>query len=107
MNLPYIPKELLHIILNYYGRIKYEKGKYINIIYPKDYRYDIIKKVLLKKKEIMETIELNGSSFYFEFGFDNCYGMGLCYDYNFTYKTKFEISYYNTIFGLEQIRTYI
>jgi hypothetical protein len=29
---PYIPNELIHIILEYDGRIKYKKGQYINII---------------------------------------------------------------------------
>jgi len=37
----YIPKELVNIILEYDGRIKYKKGKYINIIHKLDYRYNI------------------------------------------------------------------
>jgi hypothetical protein len=38
----YIPKELLHIILEYDGRIKYRNGKYVNILHKNDVRYSII-----------------------------------------------------------------
>jgi len=33
MNVPDIPKEILHLILEYDGRIKYRKGEYINTIH--------------------------------------------------------------------------
>ena len=66
-----IPKELLHIILNYDGRIKYRNGKYMNTLNDDDERYDIIKPIINKKLEIMRTIELDNISkgFYFEFCF--------------------------------------
>jgi hypothetical protein len=108
MIVPYIPKELINIIFEYDGRIKYRKGEYINIIHKNDVRYDIIQTVIVKKKKIMEQTELgNNSSFYFEFSFDICNGVGLCYDYNFSYNNKFEICYYDTRNGWEQIRTYL
>jgi len=109
MKVPYIPKELLHIILDYDGRIKYKNGKYINIIHKNDERYNIIKLPINKKIEILKTIELDrsGSGFYFEFGFDGC-GVGLAYDFNFSYENKFEICYYDfRNDGLKQIRTYL
>lgn len=109
-NLPYIPIELLNIILEYDGRIKYRKGKYVNIIHKRDIRYNMLNHIINKKIEIMKNTERDrrGSGFYFEFGFDTCKGAGLCYDYNFSWKNKFEICYYDTRNnGWVQIRTYI
>ena len=108
MNVPYIPNELLDIILEYDGRIKYKKGKYVNIIHKHDDRYNIIQQLINKKMEIMKRTEVDGSGFYFEFGFDTCVNVGLCYDYNFSYENKFEICYYDTRNnGWKQIRTYL
>ena len=107
MKVPYIPEDLLHIILAYDGRIKYKKGKYVNIIHKNDERYDIITPIISKKMEIMKTTEIAGSGFYFEFGFDTCRNVGLCYDYNFSFANKFEICYFDTRDGWIQIRTYL
>lgn len=106
----YIPEEVLHIILAYDGRIKYKNGKYVNIIHTNDERYNIITPIISKKIEILQNIELSGSGFYFEFGFDICQSIGLVYDYNFSYSNKFEICYYDTrnnAWEREQIRTYL
>lgn len=104
-----IPEDILDIILEYDGRVKYKHGKYVNIIHKNDTRYDVIQKVITKKLLIMEDVELIKDGFYFEFGFDVCSGIGLVYDYNFSYKDKFEICYYDwRIDGnIKQIRTYI
>jgi hypothetical protein len=107
MQFQYIPNELLDIILAYDGRIKYRKGKYVNIIHKNDERYDIISPVISKKIEIMETAEIYGSGFYFEFDFDTCENVGLVYDYNFSFANKFEICYFDTRDGWIQIRTYL
>jgi hypothetical protein len=102
-----IPKDLLHIILEYDGRIKYRHGKYVDIIHKRDNRYNILAPVMHKKTEIMKTTQRDGTSFYFEFGFDFCNSMGLCYDYNFSYDNRCEICYYDFRNGLKQIRTYL
>lgn len=106
-----IPTDLLHIILEYDGRIKYKNGQYTNIIHQKDERYDMIKPLINKKMEIMKKIQLDlynsKPSFYFEFGFDIDLRVGLCYDYNFTFPNEFEICYYDTRNGWDQIKTYI
>jgi hypothetical protein len=110
MKLSEIPKELLHIILSYDGRIKYRNGKYINIIHKNDERYNIISPIINKKIETLQNIELSKTGFYFEFGFDTYKGIGLVYDYNFSYPNEFEICYYDVkesghILGSNQIRT--
>ena len=56
MNFSYIPKELLHIILAYDGRIKYKNGNYVNVIHKNDERYDIITPFISKKMEILKKI---------------------------------------------------
>ena len=103
-----IPTELLDIILEYDGRIKNKHGKYVNIIHKNDERYNIITPIITKKLLIMKDIEIANDGFYFEFGFDVCNAIGLVYDYNFSYKDKFEICYYDMRNnGWLQIRTYL
>ncbi len=103
----YIPRDILHVILEYDGKIKYKNGNYVNIIHKNDERFNIIKPLFNKKIEIMKTCKIYGDSFYFEFGFDICKGVGLCYDYNFSFPNKFEICYFDWRDGIKQIRTYL
>ena len=44
-----LPHYLVNIILDYDGRIKYKRGKYVNIIHKYDVRYDIIEPLIDKK----------------------------------------------------------
>ena len=105
----YLPHYLINIILDYYGKIKYKKGKYINIIHKHDFRYNIIEPLIEKKKEIIKDTCTHGSRFYFEFSFDNQSDMGLCYDYNWSYNdNSFEICFYNFKNNdIQQIRTFV
>jgi len=101
------PEDLLHIILEYDGRIKYKHGKYVNIIHKYDERYNIIAPIISKKIEIMKTIEFYRSGFYFELWFDAFDSVGLAYDYNFSCINKFEICYYDLRDHIVQFRTYL
>jgi hypothetical protein len=104
----HFPIDIINIVLEYDGRIKYRRDEYVNILHKHDTRYNIITPLINKKIEIMKKITLaNPSSFYFEFGFDIDHGIGLCYDYNFSYADKFEICYYDWRDGIKQIRTYL
>ena len=90
-----LPKELLHIILEYDGRIKYRKGEYVNIIHRHDPRYNVIQNIINKKVEIMKRIQMEDTSFYFAFSFDTDCAFGLCYYYDFR------------DYNIRQIRTYL
>lgn len=57
-----LPEELVHIILEYDGRIKYRKGEYVNIIHKHDERYGIITPLISKKMVILKHIELDYSN---------------------------------------------
>ena len=104
----HIPNDLLPIILEYDGRIKYKNGMYVNVIHKNDERYNNIKPLISKKIEIMKKIEIKGYEFYFEFAFGIDNRVGLVYDYNYTYNNKFEICYYDwRNDGIIQIKTYL
>jgi hypothetical protein len=67
----------------------------------------IVAPLIHKKMEIMKKIDIRDSCFYFEFGFDIDFRVGLCYDYNFSFANQFEICYCDIRDGWQQIRTYI
>ena len=116
-----LPYELVNIILDYDGQIKYkyktknsiDYHKYVNVIHKHDERYNIITPIINKKHTIMKDTETrpNDTSFYFEFAFDTQPTLCLCYDYNWSANNKFEICYTDMkgsghVFGSDQIRTY-
>lgn len=108
---PYIPNEILHIILEYDGRIKYKNGQYVNIIHKQDERYNIVTPILDKKMKIMETMKLSshyGWGCLFVVWFNSSKTVGLLYDYNFSYRNKYEICYYDwRNDNINQMRTFL
>jgi hypothetical protein len=117
-----LPYELVNIILDYDGRIKYkykqknhiDYHKFVNVIHKYDERYNIIAPIVGKKQTIMKDTDTSpvDTSFYFEFAFENQPNLVLCYDYNWSANNIFEICYTNMkgsghVFGSDQIRTYI
>ena len=117
-----LPYELVNIILEYDGRIKYkyknknsiDYHKYVNVIHKHDERYNVITPIIHKKQKIMKDTDTrpNDTSFYFEFAFDNKPHLFLCYDYNWSANNEFEICYTDMkgsghVFGSDQIRTYV
>jgi hypothetical protein len=87
----YIPREILNIILEYDGRIKYRNGKYINRIANNDNRYSIIKTVISKNTEVIRHIEVSRLYQYFHFDFIINDTVGIYFDIN-----KLEICYFDT-----------
>jgi len=115
-----LPYELVNIILEYDGRIKYkykpknaiDYHKYVNIIHKHDPRYNVIKSIIGKKHKIMKytAISHNNTSFYFEFAFDKQPNSMLCYDYCWSDVNEFEICYTDMkgsehVLGSDQFRT--
>ena len=106
-----LPRDLVHKVLKYPCRLVYRRGRYIDIhkIATSDTRYSVVRTLILKKTDITRMIELSttDNGFYFEFRFNEHDGIGLCYDYNFSYRNQFEICYVDMRTGWEQIRTYM
>jgi len=100
MELRYLPVEIIHIILQYDGRIKYRNGMYINIIYKYDIRYMCLYPWIEKIKNILDNIHFDTgrNRFLFDIPFENedLIIHGLLFDYNFTQYNTFQISYYRS-----------
>lgn len=98
-----LPYELVNIILDYDGRIKYKyKTKnsvdyhtYVNVLHKHDERYKLIAPIIAKKRTIMEETEISSDKlgFEFAFSFDKQPCMLLCYENNKSVPNNFTISY--------------
>ncbi len=84
-------------------KVSYIHKRDIDIIHKNDERYNIIKPLIIKKIDFCDLFDIGG--FYFEFEFDMG-NVGLCYDYHYS-NNEFEICYYDTRTGWDQIRTYL
>lgn len=82
MLISHLPFDVLNIILQYDGRIKYlhKKSIYVNIISKNDYRYDIIKKKINNKMNLIKHFNIgnNGLKFYIDIYYKN-YELGLIF----------------------------
>jgi len=100
-----LPYELVNLICEYDGRIKYkykiknsiDYHKYVNVIHKHDERYNIITPIINKKQTILENAELssNKSGFRIQIIFDKQPCLLLCYEYNMSIPNKFDIYYVN------------
>lgn len=104
----FLNKDIVNCILEYYGRIKYVKGKYINVIHKYDERYMLLEPLITNKSNIICNAErgINRRDFYFEVDF-SIRGLSLVYDLGFLHGNKFEICYVDLRNGWQQIRTII
>jgi dTDP-D-glucose 4,6-dehydratase len=75
MLIPDLPFDVLNIILQYYGRIKYihKEQKYVNILSKNDYRYNIIKSRMISKVNLINNLNIgnNGLNFYIDVYYKN------------------------------------
>ena len=100
-----LPKELVNVVLDYYGHIKYkykiknsiDYHTYVNIIHKHDDRYSIITPIINKKIQIIKDMVMSSNKLGFEFmfNFDKHPCMILRYENNMSVPDKFFISYVN------------
>ena len=73
--IPNLPFDVLNIILQYDGRIKFlhKKRIYVNIISKNDYRYNIIEKKINNKINLMNTFNIGnyGLKYYIDIYYKN------------------------------------
>jgi hypothetical protein len=121
-----LPIELIDLILQYDGRIKYRNGIFINTISYEQMKIynELIQPIIHTKKEALRCINtahfglyLNlfkdsdtfycPKRFYFEVHFEGLHNVGLCYDFYWG-RQCFQICYYDLRHGYwEEIRTII
>ena len=92
---PDLPFDVLHLILQYDGRIKYshKKGVFVNIIHRNDERYEIVTSVIKKKLDIIQQIE-KGLDYYVDIWIEYK-NLGLIYCGDWLYKFKI---YHNCLY---------
>jgi hypothetical protein len=71
----YLPFDILNIILQYDGRIKYlhKKRRYIDVISKYDYRYNIIEKKINNQINLIKSLNIgnNGFNYYIHIYYKN------------------------------------
>jgi hypothetical protein len=102
-----MPFELIGIIMEYTGTMRYYKNQFISIIKKDDYRYAMLDRIINRRRMVINETHVNNKEFYFECYFDTLWGVGLCYDHNWSKHNKFEICYFDFRNEWKQIRTVI
>jgi hypothetical protein len=113
-----LPSELVNLILDYNGLIKYkykqndgiDYHKYVNIIHKNDTRYDIIRPAISKKLYIIQHAYIcstNKECFRFKISFNKIPQLELCYDFNWLVSDTFMISNRRSFGQYIQSRTLI
>ena len=109
--LPTVPADVLHIILEYDGRIQYRGGAYVNVIRKDDCRYAVLTPHINAKIDIVRHTLVDGPAFYMSLGFTGLANRGLCYasgPWAVCNLDQLEICYFNFAHAVvEQIRTCI
>ena len=106
----HIPNDIVKILLQFDGRIKYRNGQYVNIINCRDERYKMLDKLMKRRQELIEfngLTGLNRDNFVFDVFFKNLPNVSITYFcINRPYfDTRFDITYRNRRdSGLEFIR---
>ena len=52
-----LPGDVVNLILEYNGRIKFRKGKYVDQVNTDDPKYDNLKQIIYKKQDVYNTIK--------------------------------------------------
>ena len=91
-----LPKEIVNIIIQYDGRIKYRKGKYVNQLNIENKKYDLLNKFFINKTHIFNKILfVNGDALYMDFPVGKYY-FGMIYDYKY-HGSGYMVSFYKNI----------
>ena len=73
--IPNLPFDMLNLILEYYGRIKYihKERIFVNIISKNDYRYNILETKINSKMNIINNFNIgnNGLKYYIDIFYKN------------------------------------
>ena len=87
------PQDIVNLIIQYDGRIKYTKGKYVNCISKNDYRYNILSnlKIPAPAKYTMEYDCTHKEHFEYYIIFNEKYRLCVC---NIIYNPPNKIQYF-------------
>lgn len=87
------PQDILNLILQFDGRIKYRRGEYVNCISKNDYRYNILSKLKIPTpvKYTMDNDCTHQEHFEYSINLDEVYTMSV---WNVIYNPPNKIQYF-------------